>query len=245
MKLNKAVGGVIIPQHLVYGVNVLLPFIRKLFNRLFLKGEFPKQWTKTVVIPLYKKGSVNDPNNYRGIALLDVLSKVYIAIITKRLTFYLNAYCKICEAQAGFRSGYCTVDNAFILQAIVSKYLCMKRKTLYVAFIDFQKAFDSVDHNILYDILRKGGIKGNLYNAIQSIYISVKACVKTNNGVTDCFECPIGLRQGCNLSPIMFALFIDELYSLLCKNRTRGIQLFPHLVEIFFAHVCRRHSSYF
>ena len=85
----------------------------------------------------------------------------------------------------------------------------------------------------MYHVLRKGGLKGNLYNAIQSIYVSVKACVRTNTGITNSFECPIGLRQGCNLSPILFTLFIDELYTLLSKDNVRGIQLFPHIVEIF------------
>ena len=61
----------------------------------------------------------------------------------------------------------------------------------------------------------------------------MKACVKTNEGISNVFNCPIGLRQGCSLSPVLFALFINELYTLLCNQGVRGIQLFPDLVEIF------------
>jgi len=67
------------------------------------------------------------------------------SIITKRLTFHTQAYNKICECQGGFREGYSTLDNGFILKSINNKYLSMKGKSIYVAFVDFHKAFDSVD----------------------------------------------------------------------------------------------------
>ena len=123
-----------------------------------------------LLFPLYKKGSVNNPNNYRGIALVEYVSKLYISIITKRLTFYVEAYSKLSESQAGFRAGYATIDNAFVLYSIVSKYLSFKRRPVYVVFVDFQKVFDSVDRSILYDVLKRNGIKGKLFMAIQHIY---------------------------------------------------------------------------
>ena len=102
-----------------------------------------------------------------------------------------------------------------------------------MAFIDFQKAFDSVDRTILYEVLRKGGLKGKLYGAIVSIYSSVNACVRYNSEISECFPCPIGLRQGCKLSPILFALYINELQEFLENQDVRGIQLFPNIVEVF------------
>ena len=138
-----------------YGISVLLPVIVRLFNRFFTTGEFPEQWTQIIIIPIHKKGSMNNADNYRGIALIDILSKVYINIITRRLTFYTQAYNCICENQCGFREGYSTIDNAFVLYSIINKYLSMKGKSIYVAFIDFQKAFDSVDRCILYEVLHK------------------------------------------------------------------------------------------
>ena len=211
----------------------MLPFIIKLFNRLFENGEFPVQWTKIILIPLHKKGNVNNPDNYRGIALIDVLSKVYISIITKRLTFYAHAYAKISESQGGFREKYSSVDNGFILYTIVNKYLSRRRKSLYVAFVDFQKAFDSVNRNILYDVLQRKYVKGKLFDVIKSIYKSVQGCVKTHQGFTDTFDCPLGLRQGCSLSPILFSLFIDDLNSMMHDSNVRGVQMFPNLDEIF------------
>ena len=111
--------------------------------------------------------------------------------------------------------------------------MALKGKYLYVAFVDFQKAFDSVDRSILYEILRKNGFKGKLYNAITSIYYCVKACVRDSNDISSSFSCPIGLRQGCKLSPILFSMYINELHTFLENQNTRGVQLFPDITEIF------------
>lgn len=177
---------------------------------LFQTFEFPDKWTQSVIVPLHKKGSASE-FVYRGIALLDTLSKLYISILTKRLTFYVESYYKL----SGFRASYCTVDNAFVLYSIANKYLSMKRKPLYVAFLDFKKAFDSVDRQLLYQVLRKNGIKGRLFSAVESVYVTVKSCVRTQCCNTKLFRCPVGLKQGCKLSPILFSLFINELHCFL------------------------------
>ena len=81
---------------------------------------------------LHKKGDINDANNYRGISLQNVFSKVYASIVNRRLSFFARIYRKISEAQSGFKPGYSTIDNAFILRAVVERHLAKKkRKTLY------------------------------------------------------------------------------------------------------------------
>ena len=72
------------------------------------------------------------------------------------------------------------------------------KNPLYVAFIAFQKAFDSVDRELLYNVLRQNGVKGKLFSAVRSNYVCVKALVRTTWGMSDTFNCPIGLRQGCS-----------------------------------------------
>lgn len=72
------------------------------------------------------------------------------------------------------------IDNGYVLYSIISKYMNMRRKPIYVAFVDFQKAFDSVDRDLIYKY--------------------VQGCVKTRHGVTNTFSCPTGLRQGCCVS---------------------------------------------
>ena len=85
----------------------------------------------------------------------------------------------------------------------------------------------------MYEILRNNGFKGKLYNAITSIYCCVKACVRDGNDISSSLACPIGLRQGCKLSPILFAMYINELHTFLENQNTRGVQHFPDITEIF------------
>ena len=68
LNVNKAFAGKLIAEHFKYGLNVLLPYIRVIFNRLFDRGEFPK----SIIVPLHKNDDINSPDNYRGIALLDI-----------------------------------------------------------------------------------------------------------------------------------------------------------------------------
>ena len=120
----------------------------KLFNKIFDGGMFPREWSKSIIVPIHKKGDVNQPDNYRGIALTSVISKVYTNILNKGLSEWAEMEEKMIEEQAGFRAGSST------LYAMVQKYL-LKHTKLYVAFVDFKKAFDSVNRNALWSVLRK------------------------------------------------------------------------------------------
>lgn len=223
----------IIPEMFINTIDIILPILNKLFNRLFLRGEFPGTWSKSIMIPIHKKGDINSADNYRGISLLDIFGKIYTSILNRRLTFFVNMYNKITESQAGFREGYSTIDNAFILMSLIQKYLTKKKSKLYVCFVDFQKAFDSVHRDKLWKVLNTVGIKGNLFKVIKSMYACVKACVRVNNEFSEFFDCPLGLKQGCVLSPVIFSIFINDLALMIENSGTRGIQLFPDLTEIF------------
>ena len=91
------------------------------------------------MIPLHKKGDMNSVNNYRGISLLDIFGKIYTSILNRRLTFYVNIYGKMAESQSGFREGYCTIDNAFILMSIIQKYLCKRKEGYMFALLTFKR----------------------------------------------------------------------------------------------------------
>jgi hypothetical protein len=201
-------------------------FLVELFNKLFEQGIFPKDWCTSIIIPIHKKGDTNLPDNYRGVALTSVVSKVYTHILNRRLTRWAEREEKLVEEQAGFRTGYSTVDHIFTLYSIVQKYLT-KNSKLYVAFVDFRKAFDSVDRNVLWSVLSRNGIDGKLYKALRGIYDSVKACVRDKHSYSDFFDCPRGVKQGCILSPIMFSFFVNELAVELIKEGKHGIQMIP------------------
>ena len=114
----------------------------KLFNIILNTGCFPESWAEGLIVPIYKmKGSKNDPNNYRGITLLSCLAKFFNICLNNRLKIVSE---KILSAiQAGFRPGFSTMDHIFTLLCILTLYERLQ-KNLFIAFIDYQKAFDTV-----------------------------------------------------------------------------------------------------
>ena len=110
---------------------------------------------------------MNDPGNYRGISLLSILSKVYTHIINSRLTLWVESNFVLTDAQAGFRKGRSTVDHIFTLHAAIERQFANNSK-LYVAFIDFKKAYDSVNRNILWSVLLRSGIQGKMLRTIKA-----------------------------------------------------------------------------
>ena len=145
--------------------------------------------------PLHKKGNPNNPNNYRGISLSDVSGKLFSTTINRRLQMWVDMNNTNGEQQAGFRKDYSTVDHIFTLLAIVQKQLSLNRK-LYVTFIDFQKAFDSISRKLLWPTLQKQGIHGKLFRCVKSIYDVVKARVRDGASLTESIHCLRGVKQG-------------------------------------------------
>lgn len=207
-------------------------FLTKYFNAIFSKGVFPSEWTKATIFPLHKKGDLNNPDNYRGIALLSCVSKLYTHILNKRLTDWAAANDIISDAQAGFRKSYSTIDHIFTVYALVQKHFLSNRK-VYVSFVDFRKAFDTVKRHVLWNILSDIGVGGKMLSALQSMYKSVRFCVMDSMTCTDYFECMQGLKQGCLASPTLFSFLINELASYIICHGKHGFQFIPGAVELF------------
>ena len=131
----------------------------------------------------------------------------------------------ITKTQAGFRKGYSTIDHLYTLNTILYKYLRKKRGRLYCVFVDFRKAFDLINREKLWFKLGRLGIKGNFINVLKNYYDGIKSCVKSTDGCTKLFNCEYGLRQGCNLSPQLFALYINDMVNYFFDNNIRGIQI--------------------
>ena len=97
----------------------ILSLLVLLFNHVFDTGQYPSTWSGAIIVPIHKSGDKDDPDNYRGVSLLNILGKVFAHILNKRLTLWADENDKIVEEQSGFRAGHSTVDNMFVLYAIV------------------------------------------------------------------------------------------------------------------------------
>ena len=130
------------------------------FNKLFLCADYPSMWTENFLKSIFKKGDNSDPNNYRGIAIGTALSKVYSLILLDRLERRVDLLCPISPNQIGFKKGHRTADHIFVLNTIINKIVKQEKKKLYVAFIDFSKAYDKVNRVFLLLKLQRAGVGG-------------------------------------------------------------------------------------
>ena len=177
-----------------------------------------------MITPIHKKGSLANPENYRGISLLSCLGKFFTALLNKRLSKFVKDNNILSENQLGFVSGNRTSDAHIILQNLIKKNCYNEKSKIYSCFIDFSKAFDKIPRNLLFEKLIQYKINGNFFNVIKSIYSNDQACIKIGNKVTEKFELSRGVRQGCILSPLLFNIFLADLSSKL-NNIKNGIKI--------------------
>ena len=157
-----------------------------------------KGWKRSVFIPIPKKGNAKECSNYCTIALISHTSKVMLKIIQARLQQYVN--CELPDVQAGFRKGRGTRDQIVNIRWIMEKAREFQ-KNIYFCFIDYAKAFDCVDHNKPWKILKEMGIPDHLNCLLRNLYAGQEATVRTGHGTTDSFQIGKGVHKSCILSP--------------------------------------------
>ena len=160
------------------------------------------------------------------------MGKLFTAIINSRLQTFSNGFDIIQENQTGFRKKYSTIDNVFALHVLFDLLSKSKRK-MYCVFVDFQKAFDTVWRVGLWRKLIDSNIRGKCFNIIYNMYQEIKSCVRVNGKLSSFFSCLAGVRQGENLSPFLFAIYLNDLEHHLCTNNVNGISCTLNTNDIF------------
>jgi hypothetical protein len=154
-----------IPAELIKaGGETLYSVIHRLICCIWNKEELPQQWKESIIVPIYKKGDKTDCNNYRGISLLSPAYKILSNILLSRLTPYVNKI--IGDHQCGFRRSRSTTDQIFYIRQILEKKW-EYNGTVHQSFIDFKKAYDSINGEVLYNILLELGIPRKLVRLIK------------------------------------------------------------------------------
>ena len=183
----------------------------KLVNVLFSNHIYPAKWTRNFLKPIFKKESTKNPDNYRGLAIGSAFSKLFSFILLNRLINFIDTRNLISPQQIGFMKGKSTADHIFLLHTIIEKVVKKNKHKLYVVFIDFKKAYDTVNRGLLIKRLQILGINGIFMRNIMAMYSKTEYSIKLKGGYTRAINSNLGLKQGCPLSPMLFNLYIDDI----------------------------------
>jgi len=208
MKSGKAAGPTgIVAEMLLAGGEAAITWMTDLCNVIIKEGSIPADWKRSWIVNVYKgKGDALECGSYRGIKLLEQVMKVYERVLENRVRqkVDINAF------QFGFRSGCGTTDAIFIVRQLQERYL-EKKKELWMAFVDLEKAFDRVPREVVWWALRELGVDEWLVNAIMATYTGVTTAVRLNGMESTDFEVKVGVHQGSVLSPLLFIVVLEAL----------------------------------
>lgn len=210
-------------------INRLVPVLQALMEHIRSTGDYPSQFTVSDLVPVFKRGG-RDPlvcGNYRGIAVGGVLAKCYAALLERRLASFadneegvaIRHWC-----QAGFRRGLGTQHHLFALRHFIARHARPGRSGLIVCQIDFEKAFDRVDRELLWIRLYERGIREPALSVFRKGYEKVELRVKANGQRGRAFDSVQGVKQGCPLSPMLFGLFIEAFAEYVDEYDRRSAQ---------------------
>ena len=215
MKDNKAPGTDDITSDIIkIGGEEITEELAKLYNQIMDEKKIPTSWKEAKIILLYKKGDKTDIKNYRPISLLSHVYKIFTRILQTRIKEILDENQP--REQAGFRSAYAL--NQVIEKA--NEY----NLELCVGYIDYEKAFDSVEHEDLFTALRKVGVNEGYVKLLEDIYTNATAKIHIENDVSKVVNIERGVRQGDTISPKIFTTAMEDIFKKL-DLQERGLNI--------------------
>ena len=200
--------------------NMVTRKLEEVFKIIWKNEEIPEDWQKEDIIKLPKKGDLENCNNWRGVTLLSVPSKVLGRVIIVRIRDALDN--KLRKEQAGFRRGKGCMQQIFILRNIIDQ--CLEwNNPLFINYVDFRKAFDSIHRESLWRIMKYYGIPSKIISLVKMSYKNFSCAVEHEGKLSKWFPVMSGVRQGCVMSGFLFVLVIDWIMRKTTR-RKRGIQ---------------------
>ena len=186
--------------------------------------QVPSELKEGYLIKLPQKGDLSSCSIYRGITLLSIPGKVFSCVLLSRMKDAVDPQLR--DQQAGFLRGRSCTDQ-IATRSIILEQSCKWNSPLYVNCIDYDKAFDSLDRQSLWKLLRHYGIPEKIPSIIRNSCSGITCRVACGCQLTDAFQVKTGVRQGCLLSPFLFLLAIDWALKTSTAQRGNGILWTP------------------
>ena len=205
--------------------------ITHLINESIKCGIVPDIFKISCVTPIHKSGDTTDPSNYRPISVLPALNKVLERVVYDQLLNFLDKHHIINSYQFGFRKCHSTEQAILETVDTIRKSIDNNEYTCGI-FLDFKKAFDTVDHNILLSKLYKYGIRGLGHNWFTDYLTNRQQYVKVGNIKSCPMEIKCGVPQGSTLGPLLFLLYINDLPN---TSQLLNFRLFADDTNIFYS----------
>jgi hypothetical protein len=196
-------------EMLLAGGETMVKWLTVIINCVWVEEKLPDDWRRGIILPFWKhKGDRLECSNHRGITLLSIPGKLFACILLNRSLPAVRGNRR--KEQAGFMPGQSTINQIFALRQIIEKAIEFQQP-LYIAFIDFKAAFDSVDRNTLWLLLQASGLPPKLTRLFSLLYHDSVSCVRIQQDISDWFSIASGVRQGCVVAPDLFNCVIDQL----------------------------------
>jgi sorting nexin-29 len=188
----------------------------KLINIIGKKQRIPEEWNTAIICLIFKKGDILETKNYRGISLLDTCNKIQLSILLERLAPFVEEI--VGRYLCGFKRGRLTTDQIFILKQVMEKHYEFN-KNLYMVFIDYKQAYDSIHREELRRAMISFGISKKYVDMVKLCNAKTICRVKFLRKLSLEFEINSGLRQGDALSPTLFNIGLKKVIRELTQRQ--------------------------
>jgi hypothetical protein len=201
--------------------------IYEIMTKIWEEETLPEDWTSSIIVTIFKKGDSKECSNYRTISLINHIGKILLNIIQNRLQTQIEPF--LSESQAGFRKDRSTIQQILILRLIAEK-AWRKNTIIYNCFIDFSKAFDTINQELIWAVLDSYGVDKKVSSMLQQIYKQSRAAVRVGQELGEWFEQRVGTRQGDPVSPVIFITYLERAMDKNEVNR-KGITISGETID--------------